>query len=110
MKIELSKVGDVAIVKVSGRIDSSTADSFWQTTDQILASGTSNFIVDCANLEFISSAGLRALLTLSKNIRQKSGIISLCCLSQQTKAVMDIAGILAFFKTYANLEEALSHY
>jgi len=108
MEIKQTKVRDKVIFKVCGRIDSSTANIFEQTVEQALRNGIVNFIIDCTDLEFISSAGLRALLNLTKNIKPKNGAVSLCNLSQQTKAVLDIAGILAFLKTYDTLEEALA--
>lgn len=110
MKIEQTNVRDVVIYKVSGRIDSSTAEPFWQTASETLASGTVKFIIDCAVLEYISSAGLRVLLKIAKHVKPYNGIVCLCNMSQETKSVMDIAGILAFLKTYSTLEEALNHY
>lgn len=109
MEIEQTNVRDVVIYKVIGRIDSTSTDTFWQTASQALAQGSAKFIIDCENLEYISSAGLRSLLAIAKNVRPKNGIVALCNMSEQTKSVMDIAGISTFIKMYRDLAEALSH-
>jgi len=69
LEIEQTNVRDVVIYKVIGRIDSASTDAFWQTASQALAKGSAKFIIDCESLEYISSAGLRSLLAIAKNIR-----------------------------------------
>ena len=101
---------DINIFRVSGRIDSATAPAFWQGVSEELKNGATKFIIDCENLEFLSSAGLRSILGIAKHIKPQNGLVSMCNMNQQTKAVIDIAGISAFIKLYGDLADALSHY
>ncbi len=109
MEIQQAKVGDVNVYRVSGRIDSDTADTLWQTASQALEEGTKKIIVNCEELDYISSAGLRTLLIIAKHVRPQNGIVALCNLTSQIKSVMDIAGISTCIKIYGNLEDALRH-
>ena len=68
MKINFTKNEGVLNVKLEGRLDTTTAPEF----DSFLAEnlmGTSALTIDCSELAYVSSAGLRVLLTANKKMK-----------------------------------------
>ena len=69
MKIDFIKENGVLNVQLEGRLDtltSSELDNFFR--DNLL--GVNEVIIDCANLVYVSSAGLRVLLSTHKKMKE----------------------------------------
>ena len=62
---------DTLYFELAGRVDTSNANQVEQAIQSIKSENSaSNYIVDAAKLEFISSAGLRVILKLLKELKQ----------------------------------------
>src|SRR5262245_14258732 len=106
MEIIEDNKGDVVVLALSGRLDASTAKTF---EDKILAkigSGDRRFVIDLAQLEYISSAGLRVFLLAAKRLNN-SGKIVLCTLNDHIRLVFDLPGFSSILSIYASRDEAL---
>lgn len=64
-------------------------------------------LVDLTGVHYISSAGLRVLLALAKDINRRQGVLRLCGLTETVREVFDIAGFSQIFQIYPTQEEAL---
>ena len=73
MKISKEQNGDKLIVCLEGRLDTSTAPMLEEEMEGSL-SGVNELILDFTNLEYISSAGLRVLLSLHKTMSKSGGM------------------------------------
>jgi anti-sigma B factor antagonist len=80
------------IVTVSGRIDAVTAPDFESRMLDWIDAGETRMIVDLGGLEYISSAGLRSILTIAKNLKARQGSLVLCALRDTVKEVFEISG------------------
>ncbi len=70
MKVTIKDFDDITVVEVEGNIDSKTAPEFERNAK--LATDKSNTIaIDLTAVEFMSSAGLRVLLMLYRNVKAK---------------------------------------
>ena len=67
------RAGDVLIVRMSGRLDSSTAQPAEDSFSRALGEGPPRLAVDLSKLEYISSAGLRCFARIQKVMRQADG-------------------------------------
>ena len=54
-------------------------------------------MVDFGGVEYISSAGLRVMLSLAKRVREKKGGLALCALGDGVRQVFELAGFLPLF-------------
>ena len=68
MKIDFTNNEDILNVSLSGRLDTATAPEFEDFLQENL-SGATAMIINCENLEYISSAGLRVLLSAQKRLK-----------------------------------------
>lgn len=64
-------------VSASGRIDAFTVAELTDQFDQLLADGATNFIIDLAQVTFLDSAGIAALVSLLKKARKRGGDVKL---------------------------------
>jgi anti-anti-sigma factor len=97
------------VLHVTGRIDSLTASSFETQVDAAIKSCNNDIILDFSGVTYISSAGLRSLLVLSKKLQTPVvRNIVLCGLKENIVDVIRITGFLILFKIYMNLDAALA--
>jgi len=92
MKITVES-GKETVMTLSGQLDTLSAAEFEKEIGQILHGDGSDIILDGNGLTYISSAGLRLLLTLQKGIKAKGGTLRL---KNIRKEIMDIFNITGF--------------
>lgn len=97
-------------VAVSGRIDGATAPEFESSLTELTGQGTRNIVLDMSEVEFLSSSGLRVLLTTRKSLGKVGGRLALAQPSQRVTDTLDIAGIDILFDTYPDREGAIASF
>lgn len=89
------------VVAVSGRVDSATAPKFSAALEKVTEKGRYKIVVDMAGLEYMSSAGFRALLSVQRTCkRYNRGEVVLSAVPHQIKDALELAGFTELFKTY----------
>ena len=91
MDIKLTPDGATLTIVLNGRLDTTTAPELEKTIKDSLG-GITTLVFDMENLKYVSSAGLRVLLTTQK-IMSKQGVMKLIKVND---AVMDIFEITGF--------------
>ena len=71
MELKTHMEENALVVVVAGKMDAVTAPLYVDRLKEELGRGALRLVVDCAGLEYVSSAGLRAILTISKELRIK---------------------------------------
>jgi anti-anti-sigma factor len=107
MTIQEDLVGAVTVVAPVGRIDSSTADALDARLVRLSAAGVLSVVVDFEGVEYISSAGLRVLLSMAKRVREKRGALALCSLPDGVRQVFELAGFLPLFAIQPSRDRAI---
>ena len=109
MDIEQIKAENGIIVKLSGRMDATTAPHFEKQCGVLVDQGVHRLAVDFTGLEYISSAGLRSILTIGKKLKASGGALCLCSMSGMVKEVFDISGFTGIFPVFVSPESALEN-
>lgn len=107
MEIKVEKINNVAVIELKGRLDVTTSSALEKTFNDLLGENQNKILVECRQLEYISSAGLRVLLAAAKQFKKISGTIALSGLSQNVKQVFELSGFTSIFSIYATRDEAL---
>lgn len=106
--IETHELKRCILVTLHGRIDSSKAPMVEAKLKEMIDAGHYRFVVDMSEVEFVSSAFLRVLISASKTVRRfNRGDIYLAALSARIKDVFDLAGLLPLFKLYDTQVDAV---
>jgi anti-sigma B factor antagonist len=98
-------VGAVTVTPF-GPIDSDTYLDFDDKTKHLLVSSTKAIVLDLANCDYISSAGLGVLFTMKKFLKQNGGELLFCNLKPQIKRLFEIVNALPKETLFKDNEEA----
>ena len=90
MTIEIKRNAEETIIKLVGRLDTTTAPALDKTIVEDIA-GTKNLVLDVKELEYISSAGLRVLLGAQKKM-QKIGSMKVTNVREEVMEVFEMTG------------------
>jgi anti-anti-sigma factor len=107
VQIHTSKEENGTVVQLQGKVDATSAPSVEQTLVGVIDQGEKRLVLDCAGMDFISSAGLRSLLLAVKKMKAAGGGISLAALQPNVKEVFDISGFSALFTIHGSRADAL---
>ena len=100
-------VGDIKVVEVLGRIDSTTAPTLGERLSGMLGVHKA-LVLDLRQLEYISSAGFRILLLAAKHADAKGSRLALCGMSPKVRQLFDLGGFLDFFTVSASRDDAIA--
>jgi anti-sigma B factor antagonist len=108
MEISAKELKHCNLVSPKGRIDSATAPQFSEVLEGITNAGRFKIVVDMAEVEYMSSAGFRALLSSQRVCkRYNRGEIVLASVSERVKEALELAGFTELFKIYDDSVEAV---
>lgn len=108
MNIQETKNGKVSILGVEGRLDSMTALDFEKQLGKLIDAGSVFIALDCAKLDYVSSAGLRAILSAAKKAKQAGGKLAIGSPSRQVGEILDIAGFASILPIFKTIAEAIN--
>jgi anti-sigma B factor antagonist len=111
MEITTKQFKSCDLVAVKGRIDSSTAPQLSEALEGITGDGRYKIVLDMSDLEYMSSAGFRALLTSQRVCkRYNRGEIVLAVVPERVQDALELAGFTELFKTYDDTVEAVGNF
>jgi len=97
---------DVTCVELEGSIDGKTAPQIREELSATLQH-VQKLIIDMSRVDYLSSAGLRLLLLLYREITSRKGHLVLVGVSPEIRTVMSHTGFLSFFMLVDSQQEAL---
>ena len=95
MTIEIKKNPTATVIEIAGRLDTITAPALDKTINEDIGD-TQNLIIDVKRMEYISSAGLRVLLSAQKKM-QKIGTMKLINVCEAVMDVFEMTGFADIF-------------
>ena len=108
MEFTQTKEGPFLVLAATGRMDTITAPQFEAACVQALEAGEKRLVVDLSGLDYISSAGLRSILSAAKKLKAQGGDLAFCALSGIVAEVFAVSGFAKLLPVFATREEALS--
>ena len=107
MEIKKERVGDVYVVTVSGRLDGIYSTAFANQVGE-LTGANPKILIDFTDIDFVTSAGLRALLLLIKKAKASGSVFALCGVNEQVREVLNISGFTAMFSIHSGRAEGIA--
>lgn len=98
MDVTINKEGTKTVLVLSGRIDTTNADQFQKDIAPLMADDEPDIEIDCTDMDYTSSQGLRIFLMLQKTVSSKSGKMVMKNMKPQVKEVFDITGFSNIIK------------
>lgn len=101
-------IGGCLVLKPSRRIDSANARAFEEDAYLLVDKGPVKVVIDSTDLDYISSAGLRVILTTAKKAKAAGGGLTIACAKVNVKEVLMVSGFDTIFGMHENVEAAIA--
>ncbi len=110
MEINVQKKEAVNVVALTGRLDTTNYGDLEKRLFELVENNEIQIIVDCKDLDYVSSSGLRIFLMGLKKINAVKGRFVLCSLQDNIKEIFEISGFSTVFEIFGNIDEAASSF
>lgn len=97
MTTEIIEKDGAMLCTVNGRLDTAASSQFAKDIEPLIDNADKPIIIDCSQLEFISSSGLRLFLSLRKATIAKNSSVTIKNVSADVKQVFTITGFYSLF-------------
>ena len=107
MEISQKEENGIVSIAITGRLDADSSMEAEKVVKDALGGETSRLLFDLGELEYLSSAGLRVLLTAAKEMRRRDGKIVLCALNEFVKEIFEVSGFQSLIPITESVESGL---
>ena len=98
MEVVIEKQTEVVTVFLKGRLDTLASQEVAQQLEGLAENASGTIIMDCTEMSYISSSGLRIFLTLRKAASEKGGKVIVRGISNDIRSVFMMTGFLNLFE------------
>ena len=109
LRVETARPG-TAVVRLDGRLDLVSAGEAKQGMVDAVESGQRRLVVDMANVDFVDSSGLGAIVGVLKAARQAGGDLRIARPTEQLRSILELTMLDRVLRPYESVEEALTGY
>ena len=110
MDISTQQAKSVSVMTVKGRVDSATAPDLENALKQLVEGDKTQIVLDLKDVEYMSSAGLRAMVSTLKAVKRINGDLRLCTPSPRVAEVLRLAGLNSIFSIYPTQADAVGSF
>ena len=107
MEIIQKEENGIVSIEIKGRLDADSSPEAEKVVKDALKGQTSRILFDLASLEYLSSAGLRVLLSTAKEMRRRDGKFVLCSLNEFVKELFDVSGFQSLIPIADSVESGI---
>ena len=97
MKTTIREIGDATTVELIGDLDTAAAQETEKDFKPLMEAQKKNIIIDCKDLNYISSSGLRLMLSLLKSCKPNGNTLTLENMNDNIKKVFTMTGFSSLF-------------
>ncbi|MBC7248429.1 MAG: STAS domain-containing protein [Actinobacteria bacterium] len=113
MEISVSRTGDmeeIAMINVSGVVDSETVERFGETLEGVFEEGCYNIILNIKGLTYINTAGLSIIADAYKKASQNRGSLKILNAGDAIRELLDVVRFTKIIEIYEDEEEAVASF
>jgi len=97
MEVREKRVNGIYIIFLSGRFDAHSAPDIENRVTSLMSETNRSFILNLEGVDFISSGGIRVLVSLTKKLRKLGGNLILACVHPSVEDIIDMVDLRDFF-------------
>ncbi|HZD42140.1 MAG TPA: STAS domain-containing protein [Terriglobales bacterium] len=110
LSIETDNRQSVSVMKVKGRVDSETAPELDDALTKLVASNRNKIVLDLEDVDYMSSAGLRAMVKAYQAAKESGGDLRLACVSNPVEVILRTVGMMQMLQMYPTHQEAMASF
>ncbi len=92
MQVGVEQSANGLVIAPSGRLDGANASMFERQCNTEIEKDEGNVLLDLSELEYVSSAGLRVILTIAKSLKSQARTFKVCSVPANVSEVFRISG------------------
>jgi len=96
------------VIRLEGRIDAACTPILETKLEELLKAGHTRLVIDFSRVDYISSAGLRFLLSATKKAKAAKGMLTLSSIQDEVMEIIKMAGFERILHIFPNEEKALA--
>jgi anti-anti-sigma factor len=108
--ISVKPGAEAYLVSVTGRVDSSNANELDATLSQLVSDGHNKLVLELTGITYMSSAGLRAIVSALRGAKKKRGDVRIAAPSERVSEVFALAGLNPLFQTFDDVDTAVNSF
>lgn len=108
LTVSQNRMGDVCVLNLSGRIDSTNSNELTLHFNNLLKAGEKSILLDFTTVLYLTSAAFRALLVATDEAERHSARLVLCGVFGHVRELFEMGGLLDAFTIRASRDEATS--
>jgi anti-sigma B factor antagonist len=97
MEIKIEKHENEVVVLLNGELDTVATTNMSEELNRVTDLASQNIIIDCKDLEYVSSSGLRFFMQLKKNSEQSGGSVTIRNLNEDVEDIFRLSGFHHIF-------------
>jgi anti-anti-sigma factor len=105
--MDIKKHGDVTVVHIPVRFDAQTSRDVDNALQEVIKSSSEAVLCNFSHTDYISSAGLRVILSASKELKKSDRQLYLCSISSFVQEVLEISGLTTILRIFKTEKDAL---
>ena len=108
MEIQVEKINEDALIKLSGRLDMNTSADLRKTAITLLTKRKSkNLTIDFVNASYIDTSGLATLIEILVTAKEQRAQLTLSGLNEKVRYLLDVNRLTGFFRVSGSAREKL---
>ncbi len=107
LQIHLEEIDKKLVVRIEGRIDAASAPVLDKKLEQLIEEKHREILLDFTRVDYLSSAGMRVLLAVTKRLHSLKGDLTLFALDADVFDIIRVAGLDKVLHICSNEQEAL---
>jgi anti-anti-sigma factor len=108
--LQISRLENVTLVELEGRVDSSNANLLGEALTNEIDNGHTNLVLDISSVDYMSSAGLRELVSAYKKVKRVAGDLRLVQPSPRVQDILELSGLDTIFQVFPTQTDAVESY
>ena len=109
LQIDIEEIEKRIILRLNGRLDAATSPILEKKILKLVEEKRTDLLLDFSNVDYLSSAGLRLLLSSTKKLHSLKGNLVLFSLAAEVEEIIKMAGFDRILHIFADEKEALQH-
>ena len=110
METTIKESGNVKIVLFDGELDSTSSSAADEELSKLRDDGAKKVLINFEKLDFISSAGLRILLSTAQILKKVGGELRVCSLNKTIQDIFNVSGFVTLLNVFEDESQALANF
>jgi anti-anti-sigma factor len=105
---KVGKNQDIVAVVLSGKLDEENCNYLLDCVKEEILEGRTKLILDCGQLNYVSSMGLGMLVRIHSRMKKLGGDVKLAAVQSTVSKILSVVGLNRIFQIYSTVDDAIA--